>query len=108
MGIYKIVGSNILELEIDRMNDVIKKQRVKELYEIADMHICYTEKIKKRSQEIMKLSKIRTFDSLHIAAAEEAKADVLLTTDDKLEKMAEKLELKVKVMNPLKFAWEEI
>ena len=56
----------------------------------------------------MKLSKIRTFDSLHIAAAEEAKADVLLTTDDKLEKMAEKLELKVKVMNPLKFAWEEI
>lgn len=56
----------------------------------------------------MKLSKIRTFDSLHIAAAEEAKADVLLTTDDKLEKMAEKLELKVKVMNPLKFAWEKI
>lgn len=46
MGIYKIVGSNILELEIDRMNDAIKKQRVKELYEIADMHICYTEKIK--------------------------------------------------------------
>ena len=56
----------------------------------------------------MKLSKIRTFDSLHIAAAEEAKADVLLTTDDKLEKIAEKLELKVRVMNPLKFAWEEI
>lgn len=46
MGIYKIVGSNILELEIDRMNNAIKKQRVKELYEIADMHICYTEKIK--------------------------------------------------------------
>ncbi|MCI8550921.1 MAG: type II toxin-antitoxin system VapC family toxin [Lachnospiraceae bacterium] len=56
----------------------------------------------------MKLSKIRTFDSLHIAAAEEAKADVLLTTDDKLEKIAGKLELKVRVMNPLKFAWEEI
>lgn len=54
------------------------------------------------------ISKIRTFDSLHIAAAEEAKADVMLTTDDKLERMAERLELKVRVMNPLKFAWEVI
>lgn len=32
----------------------------------------------------------------------------MLTTDDKLEKMAAKLELNVKVMNPLKFAWEAI
>ena len=108
MGIYKIVGSRILELEMERMRDVAKRQRVKELYKVADTHICYTEEIKKRSQEIMKLSKIRTFDSLHIAAAEKAEADVMLTTDDKLEKMTEKLELKVKVMNPLKFAWEAI
>ena len=107
-GIYKIVGSSILELEMERMHDAMKKQRVKDLYKITNMHICYTEEIKFRSQEIMKLSKIRTFDSLHIAAAEAAKADALLTTDDKLEKMAEKLDLNVKVMNPLKFAWEVI
>ena len=105
-GIYRVVGSNILELEMERMHDAAKKQKVKELYKAADLHINYTENIKKRSKEIMVLSKIRTFDSLHIAAAEEAKADVMLTTDDKLEKMAEKLDLKVRVMNPLKFAWE--
>lgn len=105
-GIYRVVGSNILELEMECMHDAAKKQKVKELYKAADLHINYTENIKKRSKEIMVLSKIRTFDSLHIAAAEEAKADVMLTTDDKLEKMAEKLELKVRVMNPLKFAWE--
>lgn len=107
-GIYKIVGSSILELEMERMHDAMKKQRVKDLYKITNMHICYTEEIKFRSQEIMRLSKIRTFDSLHIAAAEAAKADAVLTTDDKLEKMAEKLDLNVKVMNPLKFAWEVI
>lgn len=56
----------------------------------------------------MSVSKIRTFDSLYIAAAEEANADVLLTTDDKLEKMAEKLDLKTRVVNPLRFAWEVI
>ena len=53
-------------------------------------------------------SKIRTFDSLHIAAAESAGADVMLTTDDKLEKIAARIELTVKVMNPLRFAWEAI
>lgn len=107
-GIYRIVGSSILELEIERMYDEVKKQKVKSLYKIADVRVCYTEGIKERSKEIMKISKIRTFDSLHIAAAESAKADIMLTTDDKLEKMAERLELKIKVMNPLKFAWEAI
>ena len=108
IGVYTIVGSNILDLEIERMHDIVKRQRVKELYKVAGMHILYTEEIKRRSQEIMAQSKIRTFDSLHIAAAEFAEADVMLTTDDKLEKMAAKLELHVKVMNPLRFAWEAI
>lgn len=107
-GMYQIVGSAILELEMNRMHDVAKMQRVKDLYKVKDVHVAYTGEIKERSQEIMKQSNIRAFDSLHIAAAEAAEADVMLTTDDGLEKMAARLELKVKVMNPLKFAWEEI
>lgn len=103
-----IVGSEILELEMNRMQDENKKRKVLDLYRVANMHILYTERIKKRSADIMSVSKIHTFDSLHIAAAEEANADVLLTTDDKFEKMAEKLELKTRVVNPLKFAWEVI
>lgn len=90
------------------MHDIVKRERVKELYKVADLRIMYTEEIKKRSQEIMSQSKIRAFDSLHIAAAEAAEADVMLTTDDKLEKMAARIDLKVKVMNPLRFAWEAI
>ena len=103
-----IVGSEILELEIKRMQDEDKKRKVLDLYSIADMNILYSEKIKKRSVEIMSASQIRTFDSLHIAAAEEANAEILLTTDDKFEKMAEKLELRTRVVNPLRFAWEVI
>ena len=103
-----IVGSEILELEMKRMQDENKKRKVLDLYGIADMHIPYSEKIKKRSAEIMSVSQIRTFDSLHIAAAEEANAEILLTTDDKFEKMAEKLELRTRVVNPLRFAWEVI
>lgn len=103
-----IVGSEILELEIDRMSDENKKKKVLDLYKVADMHILYTDKIRKRSADIISVSKIRTFDSLHIASAEEANADVLLTTDDKFEKMAEKLDLRTRVINPLRFAWEVI
>ena len=105
-GKYKIVGSDVLELEMERMHDIVKKQRVKDLYKVSDIRILYTKEIKARSEQIMNQSKIKTFDSLHIAIAEAAEADVMLTTDDKLEIMAQKLELKVKVMNPLKFAWE--
>ena len=103
-----IAGSEILELEMKRMQDENKKQKVLDLYRVASMHISYSEKIKKRSADIMSVSKIRTFDSLHIASAEEVNADVFLTTDDKLEKMAEKLELRTRVVNPLRFAWEVI
>ena len=103
-----IAGSEILELEINRMPDENKKRKVLNLYKAADMHILYTDKIRKRSEEILSISKIRTFDGLHIAAAEEANADVLLTTDDKFEKMSEKLDLKTRVVNPLRFAWEVI
>lgn len=107
-GIYKIVGSDILELEMERMHDVVKKQQVEDLYKVSDTHILYTEEIKERAKEIRSKSKMKTFDSLHIASAESGKVDVMLTTDDKLEKMSGKLNLKVKVMNPLKFAGEEI
>ena len=107
-GVYQIVGSRMLELEMERMNDVVKRHRVQELYKVAVETVSYTEEIKRSSQEIMAKSKIRAFDSLHIAAAEAAETDVLLTTDDKLEKMAMNLELGVKVMNPLRFAWEVI
>lgn len=107
-GIYTIVGSDVLQLEIERMHDVVKKQQVTDLYKVSDTHILYTKEIKERAKEIRKQSKIKTFDSLHIASAEMGEVDVMLTTDDKLEKMSGKLDLKIRVMNPLKFAWEVI
>ena len=108
IGEYRIVGSDILKLEIERMHDEVKKYRVRELYNVVGENVIYTEAIKKRAQEIMEQSNIRSFDSMHIASAETANADVMLTTDDKLEKMASKLQLKIRVMNPLRFAWEAI
>lgn len=57
-GIYTIVGSDILELEMNRMHDPIKRQKVKDLYRVVKVSVGYAENIKERSQEIMKMSKI--------------------------------------------------
>ncbi|MCC8015337.1 MAG: PIN domain-containing protein [Eubacterium sp.] len=105
-GNLEIIGSDILKLEIEHIQDPIRKNRIKQLYTVAKTHIAYSESIKTYAKQIMEKSKIREFDSLHIASAAAANADYMLTTDDKLEKMADKLDLSVKVMNPLKFILE--
>jgi predicted nucleic acid-binding protein len=103
---FELFGSPVLQLEISRMRDDDKQQKVRNLYHLVNKEIAYTSEVKKRSEEIMSLSNIRSFDSLHIAIAEQENIDVLLTTDDKLEKMAANLDLKVTVQNPLKFILE--
>lgn len=105
---FIIVGSEILELEIGRMQNEAKKQKVLALYQTALLRVAYTEQIRARAEVICQSSKIRTFDSLHIASAEAAGAALLLTTDDKLERMAANLVLGLRVTNPLKFALEVI
>ncbi len=107
-GMYKILGSDVLDLEMAHMSDDVKKQRVKNLYKVTDTHIHYTEEMKERARELQQQSNIRTFDSLHIAVAEAGEADVMLTTNVKLEKISETLDLNVRVISPLKFAWEVI
>lgn len=107
-GIDTIIGSTILTIEMQHLKDETKQQKVLSLYGIADIIVPYSLEVKQRSQEIMSQSNIRTFDWLHIAAAEAGNADYMLTTDDKLEKMSARLNLSVKVLNPLKYVCEVI
>jgi len=51
---------------------------------------------------------IRMLDGFHLAFAENANVDILLTTDNKFEKAVSKLSLKLKVINPLKYLMEVI
>ena len=62
-----------------------------------------------RSMELGQFG-FKAFDALHIACAEKAKADVLLTTDDKLLKTAqrEQQSLHVQVANPLSWLMERL
>ena len=106
-GIYTIIGSDILELEINQSNDLIKRQRVSNLYSVASEIVKYSDDIASAAKNIMSVSNIKLFDSLHIASAQAGNADVFLTTDDKLEKMSSKLMLSMRILNPLKFLMED-
>jgi predicted nucleic acid-binding protein len=49
---------------------------------------------------------LRDFDSLHLAAAETGYVDVFLTTDNKLLRIAQKLDLKIEIANPVTWLME--
>ncbi|MDR2869786.1 MAG: hypothetical protein LBV04_04985 [Deferribacteraceae bacterium] len=101
----EIIGSDILELEINQMPNAVKKEKVKNFYEVIHSSIKYTTGIKSRAEEILKNSTIWKYDSLHIASAETG-ADIFLTTDDKLIKASARLTIKVRVLNPLQYFLE--
>ncbi len=108
-GEYEIVGSDAIEYELNQIKDPVKMQNVLDLYqESIKLQIDETDEINNRSKEIMTLSNIHFLDSLQIAYAEAGNADVMLTTDYKLEKMASHLQLKVRIINPVRFVLEEL
>ncbi|MCD7846946.1 MAG: PIN domain-containing protein [Oscillospiraceae bacterium] len=102
IGEIEIIGSEIILLELWNMSDLVKKQNVLGLYRVTHSQVVLTDEIFSRSRQIMSESNIRRKDSLQIASAEAAGADVMLTTDDKLERMASRMNLGVRVMNPVK------
>jgi predicted nucleic acid-binding protein len=71
------------------------------------MSIAIGPKETERARELEKAGFIG-FDAVHLSCAESGKADVFLTTDDRLLKLAKRKakQLQVKVANPLDWAKE--
>jgi predicted nucleic acid-binding protein len=69
---------------------------------IAKSIIPVTEKILQRAKEIVPLG-FKSFDAIHMSCAEAAKADILLTTDDRRLQNAQRHEsnLDIRVSNPV-------
>jgi predicted nucleic acid-binding protein len=106
VGLDEIVGSEAVDFEIRNIASAHKRLLVEAVYRGIRQHIIYTPEIIKRALEIRSQSNIRTLDSLHIACSESAEVNVLLTTDDRLERACRKLELTTRVMNPIDYIKE--
>lgn len=105
-GNCRIIGSDVLEREMLMISNVEKRRNVETLYQhVISNVIKINNSIANRAGKIMEQSSMKAFDSLHMASAEKA-ADVLLTTDVKFIKTANRIETNIKVLNPISFILE--
>lgn len=104
-GEWQWIGSEVLSFEIDQTPDPERRLRVKLL---TTKNVHYTVLVEQaeveRAQQLGALG-FHPFDALHLACAESGGAEVLLTTDSQLLRLASRLsgQLRVRVENPL--AW---
>lgn len=98
IGIWNLIGSEVLDFEISKIKDPVRKYKVSALYSLCHQKIIVNESVRKRALNLQS-GGFPALDALHIACAEFG-ADVMLTTDDDLIKFASKSVLNVRVENP--------
>ena len=108
-GKWNLIGSEAILLEIRKMPDTERRDKVLFLSSITSSFITVDIHIEKRGMEIEKMG-IRSFDAMHIACAEKANADILLTTDDDLLRKIRlnRDRIKVRIENPINWLAEVI
>lgn len=79
---WLLLNSEIIDIEISKIPDSDKKQRVGILSSLLKPLILIDENVEKRAIALEDLG-FESYDALHIACAEKGKANILLTTDDK-------------------------
>ena len=105
----EIYGSPALDLEIDQIEDIEKRDKIKYFYEqTITQKIDYTDNVFNRVKELTEKTKIRTLDSFHLSFAEINSVDILLTTDTRFERACSKIDLSIKIINPIKYLMEVI
>lgn len=103
------VSSTVVQTEINNNSNQELKLRLQELASAASEFITVEDKQLLRSYELQKIG-FHPFDALHIACAETAGADLFLTTDDRLLRLARRTrdQLMVRVANPASWLMELI
>jgi len=100
---YSIAGSSAVTDEIGRISEAGKLKNVQDYYkETVNMHIPMSTDVRNRANWLMETLGLKLYDSYHLALAEVAGADYLLTTDLRFQRnCARKYFGGVRVVNPL-------
>ena len=101
MGLVELYGSQMLVKEINDAPDEIRRGGLKMVYSLCSEEIKITRAIAERAVEIRQLSNIRNKDSIHLACAELARLDYLITVDKKFKNNANRINSKIKVISPI-------
>jgi hypothetical protein len=108
-GDWRWVGSEAVIYEVNHVTNMDRRFNIFRLMSLIQESRSVNERNIARSDQLIDLG-FKALDALHIACAEDAKADVFLTTDDRSQKTAMRNAkiLKVRVANPLTWLEEQI
>jgi predicted nucleic acid-binding protein len=103
-GNWKMINSSALIAELNQTPDIERLQNVKKLLLIAKIKVITGLWIQERAAELQIMG-FSSYDATHIASAERSQADILLTTDDRLIKKAQKnsQSITVNINNPMQW-----
>lgn len=103
-GVDELVTSDYQLAEIHDISDPVRRSDVLTLLEPATLHVPQHSVIDTHALSFADWS-IKGYDALHLAAAEAARCDFLLTTDDRLLRRSQRAgsALRVKVLNPFDY-----
>lgn len=101
-GRCQLLHSEVVDLEVDDAPDVERRQRLRLMISDRHRYVRCNSKVASRALALEQLG-FAGIDALHVASAESGGADVLLTTDDRLLRVATRhaSSLHVRVANPL-------
>jgi len=99
-GEWTLLSSGTIDFEIAQITNIEVQEQINTLYASASEHINITEEVIDRAKDFQALN-IKHFDSLHMALAEGANANIFLTTDDRLVKRAQNTDTRTRVSNPV-------
>ena len=101
------VGSTTIQAEIDRNRDRELRIALQQLADTATEYVVVGEEQVERANDLQGLG-FHFFDALHVACAESGGADVLLTTDNRLLRLALRVSTKltVRLANPADWLME--
>ncbi len=106
LGQVQLVSSEVLQFEIERVPDGLRRVHAYEILSKAAVHVDATEAVVEKARELSQAG-IQPLDALHLAAAIESGADYFCTCDDKFLRRAKALGLaKTKVVTPLELILE--
>lgn len=98
------IASSVLEFEIRQIPDLEQRANLEDILRLANETVLVGTREITRSEYLESLG-FKHYDALHIACAESSGADILLTTDDRMLRLAKRCHarLRVHVENP--YTW---
>jgi predicted nucleic acid-binding protein len=105
-GKIELVSSDALLFEIDRNPNPTRQEYALEVLSRATVFVRLNEQVEKRASEFEVLG-LKPLDALHLASAEEARADYFCTCDDRFLKRAKVISgLETKVVSLIELTEE--